>query len=101
MEQMTGLNVKLIEMAKRIRDLREIMGLSVSQMAKLTDVSEEEYLACEDGRHDMSFAFIYRCATALGVDVTDIIQGISPNLKSYSITRSGDGQRIEQAHGMV
>ena len=101
MEQMTGLNVKLIEMAKRIRDLREIMGLSVSQMAKLTDVSEEEYLACEDGRHDMSFAFIYRCATALGVDVTDIIQGISPNLKSYSITRSGDGQRIEQAHGMI
>jgi acetyl-CoA synthetase len=35
------------------------------------------------------------------VDVTDIIEGSSPRLTEYVITRSGDGQRIEQAHGMV
>lgn len=101
MEQMTGLNMKLLEMAKRICELREIMGLSQEQMAQLTDVPLAEYQACEHGRHDMSFAFIYRCALALGVDVTDIIEGSSPKLKSYTITRSGDGQKIEQAHGMI
>ena len=38
-------------------------------MAKLTGVSVEEYTACEDGTHDLSFAFIYRCALAFKVNV--------------------------------
>ena len=101
MEQLTGLNVKLIEMAKRIRDLREIMGLTIEQMAQLTDVPMSEYQACENGEHDMSFAFLYRCSLALKVDVTDLIQGTSPNLRGYTITRQGNGQQIEQAHGMI
>ena len=101
MEQMTGLDFKLGEIAGRIRELREIEGLNAADMAKKTAVSEEEYLACENGRSDLNFAFIYRCALAFGVDVTDIIEGQSPNLKSYTVTRKGEGQRIEKAHGMT
>ena len=101
MEQMTGLDFKLGEIAGRIRELREIEGLTAADMAKKTAVSEEEYLACENGRSDLNFAFIYRCALAFGVDVTDIIEGQSPNLKSYTVTRRGEGQRIEKAHGMT
>ena len=101
MEQMTGLDFKLGEIAGRIRELREIEGLTAADMAKKTAVSEEEYLACENGRSDLNFAFIYRCALAFGVDVTDIIEGQSPNLKSYTVTRKGEGQRIEKAHGMT
>ncbi len=97
----TGLDFKLHEMAGRIRDLREIVGLTPQEMAVLTDVSEEEYTACEAGLHDLSFAFIYRCALALHVDVTDIIQGSSPKLRSYTVTRQGQGQKIEKAHGMT
>ena len=88
-------------MASRIRELREIEGFSPEQMAQKTDVTTEEYLLCESGGSDLNFAFIYRCALALGVDVTDIIEGSSPKLRSYTVTRSGAGQRIEQAHGMV
>ena len=101
MEQITGLDFKLGEIAGRIRELREIEGLTAADMAKKTAVSEEEYLACENGRSDLNFAFIYRCALAFGVDVTDIIEGQSPNLKSYTVTRKGEGQRIEKAHGMT
>ena len=45
MEQMTGLDFKLGEIAGRIRELREIEGLTAADMAKKTAVSEEEYLA--------------------------------------------------------
>ncbi|MBE7016220.1 MAG: cupin domain-containing protein [Ruminococcaceae bacterium] len=99
--QITGLDLKIKEMATRIKELREIEGISESTMSRLTDVSVEEYIACENGQHDLSFAFIYRCALAFNVDVTDIIEGVSPTLKSYTVTRSGKGQKIEQAHGMV
>ncbi len=99
--QIKGLDLKIMEMATRIKELREIEGISESTMSKLTGVSVEEYIACENGQHDLSFAFIYRCALAFNVDVTDIIEGISPTLKSYTVTRNGKGQKIEQAHGMI
>ena len=97
----TGLDFKLQEMAQRIRDLREIVGLTAGDMARLTGVPLEEYLLCEAGESDLNFAFIYRCAQAFGVDVTDIIEGASPRLSNYTLTRAGEGQHIEHAHGMT
>ena len=101
MKQMSGLDFKIREMAERIRELREITRYTPEEMAAKTDVTIEEYLACENGQSDLNFAFIYRCALAFGVNVTDIIEGVSPKLKSYTVTRNGAGQRIEHAHGMT
>ncbi len=101
MEQMTGLDYKIKEMAGRIKELREIEGLTPEEMAVKTAVTTEEYTQCEAGNSDLNFAFIYRCALALNVNVTDIIEGYSPRLKSYTVTRSGAGQKIAQAHGMT
>ena len=88
-----SLSKKITEMAKRIKELREIEGLTLEQMAQKTDVSKEEYLALENGEKDMTFAFIYRCAQALSVNATDIIEGSSPMLSSYTVTRSGKGEK--------
>ena len=101
MAQMTGLDFKIREMAARIRELREIEGYTTYEMAAKTDVSNEEYILCESGQSDLNFAFIYRCALALNVDVTDIIEGHSPTLKSFTVTRAGRGQEIANAHGMT
>ncbi len=101
MKQMTGLDFKIREMAGRIKELREIVGLTPAEMAVKTDVSIEEYIQCESGKSDLNFAFIYRCALALGVNVTDIIEGHSPTLRSYTVTRQGAGQEIANAHGMT
>lgn len=101
MAQITGLDYKIKEMAGRIRELREIEGYTTYEMAAKTDVSNEEYVLCESGSSDLNFAFIYRCALALNVDVTDIIEGHSPTLKSFTVTRAGAGQEIANAHGMT
>jgi acetyl-CoA synthetase len=100
-QQTTGLAYKLQEMAGRIRELREIVGYSPEEMAFKTHVSVEEYLACEAGETDLNFAFLYRCALALGIDVTEIIEGAAPKLSGYTLTRSGRGQRVQHAHGMT
>ncbi len=101
MEPITALDYKIQEMAARIRELREIVGYSPEDMAGKTGVSVEEYRRCEEGKSDLNFAFIYRCASALNVNVTDIIEGYSPRLKSFTVTRRGQGQQIAQAHGMT
>ena len=48
----TGLDVKIQEMAARIRDLREIKGFTTAEMAERTDTTEEEYISCESGLED-------------------------------------------------
>ena len=101
MEQITGLDYKIKEMAGRIRELRELEGLTTEDMAKKTGVSVQEYVACESGESDLNFAFIYRCALALSVNVTDIIEGNSPKLTGFTVTRAGAGQKVSQAHGMT
>ncbi|MCQ2413089.1 MAG: AMP-binding protein [Sphaerochaetaceae bacterium] len=101
MAQITGLDYKIREMAARIKELREIEGLTTYEMAAKTLVTRDEYIACESGTGDLNFTFIYRCALALGVDVTDIIEGHSPTLKSFTVTRAGEGQEISNAHGMT
>ena len=101
MKKLSGLEQKIREMAARIRELREIENLTVEDMATKTGVSVDEYLDCENGVSDLNFAFIYRCAQALSVNVTDIIEGHSPTLNSYVVTRVGEGQEIADAHGMT
>ena len=98
---MTELDQKIREMAERIRELRKIEGFTPEQMAAGTDTTLAEDLDCENGVCDLNFAFIYRCANLLGVNVTDIIEGYSPKLRSYTVTRSGDGQEVAKAHGMT
>jgi acetyl-CoA synthetase len=97
----TNLAGKIREIASRIKELRQIEGYTEAQIAAKTGVSEEEYRRYESGEMDLNFAFLYTCAQALSVDVTELIEGAPPHLSSYTLTRSGEGQRVEQAHGMV
>ncbi len=96
-----SLEFKIKEMAQRIKTLREIEGLSTQEMAEKTGVSVAEYIGCESGKSDLNFAFLYRCAVALKVDVTEIIDGTGPRLAGYTVTRKGEGQEIQKAHGMT
>ena len=100
-QNMTTADYKTREVAARIRELRLITGLSVEEMAKRTDLTVEEYIQCEEGNRNLSVAFLYRCTLSFGVDMGDLLEGKSPQLRSYALTRKGEGQRIEEAHHMI
>ena len=100
-EMITGMDLKLREVAGRIRELREISGFTVEEMAERTNLSIEEYQQCEAGSRNLSIAFLYRCTLCFGVDMGDLLEGRSPKLRSYALTRKGEGQRIEEAHHMI
>ena len=100
-KHMTDIADKIKETAQRIRELRLISGISVEEMARRTDTTVEEYIQCEEGNCNLSIAFLYRCVLIFGVDMGDLLEGRSPKLRSYALTRKGEGQRIEEAHNMV
>ena len=100
-QSMTGMDYKIQEVARRIQELREISGFTTAEMAARTGLTEEEYIQCELGNRNLSIAFLYRCTLCFGVDFGDLLEGSSPKLRSYALTRKGEGQRIEEAHHMV
>ena len=53
------MEAKLVEIAMRIRELREILEITPEQAAQATNTSVEEYLSCESGQKDFSFTFLY------------------------------------------
>ncbi|MBO5103768.1 MAG: AMP-binding protein, partial [Ruminococcus sp.] len=92
---------KIREVAERIRAVRESVGLTSEEMAEKTGVSVYEYLAYEGGAKDFSFTFIYKFANATGVEITDLMEGESPKIYSYDITRKGGGLPIVRRKGMT
>ena len=84
-------NGQLFEVARRIHEMREIIGYSSKKMAELTDIPEEQYLRYEAGREDLPFTFMHKCALAFGVEITDLLEGHSAMLSSYTVTRKGTG----------
>jgi len=93
-------NDKLLEVAKRIREMREISGYTVEEMAEKTEISVPEYLAYEEGAEDFPFTFIHKCALAFGLGITDILEGESARLSSYTVTRRGGGRQTAEEEGI-
>ena len=99
MSEMTQEQMELMEVAKRIRDARELTGLTCEQMAINTGVSLEDYVEYESGTRDFNFTFIYKCAKAFNLDPTDLLKGSSPTLNNYEVSRKGEGLPITRHSG--
>ena len=82
---------QLMEIALRIREMREILGYSKQKMADLTEVSEETYRLYETGTVDLPFTFMHKCAKVFGLEITDLLEGQSAKLSGYTVTRRGKG----------
>ncbi len=91
---------QLSEVAFRIKEMRDIMGWSVAQMAEKTEVSEEKYAAYESGKKDIPFTFIHKCALAFDVELTELLEGHTAKLSSYTVTRKGQGQGTAKEDGI-
>ena len=91
---------RISEVATRIKELREIMGFSITTMAKNTNVTQEQYLLYESGKEDIPFSFIHKCALALKVEMTDLLEGSSAKLSTYTVTRKGRGQETAKEDGI-
>ena len=92
--------IRIAEVATRIKELRSVMGLSAAEVAKATQLTEERYLAYESGAEDFPFSFIFGCARVFNVELTELLEGNNARLSSYTITRRGMGQLTAKEDGI-
>jgi len=90
---------QVLQIARRIKALREISDYTADEMAKACGVSPEEYEAYESGRTDIPISFLLQLAEHFHVDMTEMTTGSTPRLNVYQLTRAGAGTQIErQSH---
>ncbi len=82
----------LMEVSQRIRQLREDSGYTSEQMAEMTSFPLSDYELYEKGGVDLPFSFIHKCAEVFGVEMMELLEGTTPRLTGYEITRAGQGQ---------
>ena len=92
---------QLMDIAARIREMREILGYSSRKMAEQTEVTEETYRQYESGTVDLPFTFLHKCAKAFGVEMSVLLEGHSAKLSGYTVTRKGKGLTTASEDGIT
>lgn len=86
--------VRLI--AARIKELRQINGLSDEKCASALNVSLETYRMYESGNYDIPVGFLYELSKFFGVELTELLTGDAPKLHSFSVVRKDKGVRVQR-----
>jgi quercetin dioxygenase-like cupin family protein len=84
------------EIASRVKDLRDISGISRDDFAGEIKVDPDQYRRYEEGEEDIPVGVLLAAAARLGVDVTAFISGEEPRMRVYSLVRSGRGLEVER-----
>lgn len=90
------MNEQRKEIAARLKEIRQVEGLSSEQMAEKIMTPLETYLAWESGEADIPASALHDAAHVLGADLTELLTGEAPRLKIFTVTRKGKGVSVER-----
>lgn len=90
------MNGNLVVIAGRIRELREVLGISPAEIAERLSIPMEKYAKYESAESDIPVGVIYELASVFGVDPTELLTGESPKMRSFAIVRNGEGVKVER-----
>jgi transcriptional regulator with XRE-family HTH domain len=90
------MNEEIIQIARRIKALREITGLSPESLAEYLGIAPEDYLSMEGGKTDISVALLIRISQRLNVELSALLTGENPRLHQYCVVRKGHGIMAER-----
>lgn len=87
---------QLKQIGERLRGLRDVLDIPVSEMAETIGISTEKYEKIEAGEMDITISNLMKIARKYGVSTEELIFAEAPHMKSYYVTRKGQGMSIER-----
>jgi quercetin dioxygenase-like cupin family protein len=87
---------KIKQVASRIRELREIFGVSGAQLAGEFQIAEADYHRYESGAVDIPVGILYQIAQRFQVELSTLLTGEEPRLHTYALTRAGQGVSVDR-----
>ncbi|MEG1546556.1 MAG: XRE family transcriptional regulator [Bacteroides sp.] len=90
------MNEQIKQIAERLRGLRDVLELTVDDVAKACDISTEEYSLAESGDSDISVSMLQKIAREYKVELDALLFGEEPKMSAYFLTRAGMGVSMER-----
>ena len=87
---------QLKQIGERLKGLRDVLDIPVSEMAETIGISAEKYEKIEAGELDITISNLMKIAKKYGVSTEELIFAEAPHMKSYYVTRKGQGMSIER-----
>jgi len=92
-------NTPISEVAQRIKELRDVCGYTVEELANELSIPVEVYKEYEEKGDNIPISVIYQIANKFKVDFTEIITGVSAKLDTYQLVRDGEGKEVDRYPG--
>ena len=82
--------------ADRIKELREISGISAESFALELNVTTDLLLSYESGNTDIPVGFLFKVAHRFKMELSALLRGDQPKLHVYSVVRKGKGLNVDR-----
>lgn len=90
------MNEQIRQIAERLKGLRDALEASEQELADVCSISKEEYIAFESGEKDIPVSILHRISQKYGVEMTSLLFGEDPHMRTYYLTRKGQGTAMER-----
>ena len=84
------MNEQIKQIAERLAGLRDALEIAPEEIAKVCNLTTEQYLELESGNVDISVSVLHQISQAYGVELTTLMFGDEPKMSTYFITRKGN-----------
>ena len=84
------------QIGERLRGLREVLDLSLEEVAATIGVDATKYAEIEAGESDITISNLMKIAHKYGVSAEELMFAESPRMRSYSVVRNGQGKSVER-----
>ncbi len=87
---------EMVQIARRIKEIREISEISPDAMARNLDISTELYQNYESGNYDIPVGVIIKIAHWFNLELPILLGGDNPRMHVYGVVRKGKGLNLER-----
>jgi transcriptional regulator with XRE-family HTH domain len=84
------------EIAPRLAGLRDDMGWTAEEMAEKLGRTGQDVIRFESGETEIPVGYLLDVSRLCKVDLTTLISGREPHLKSYALVRKGEGFSVDR-----
>lgn len=84
------------DIGKRIKELRELSDITISDLAEEMNIDKEIYEKYETGEVDIQASFLYELANKFQVDLGLLLTGEETRMNIFDVTRANQGVKVSR-----
>lgn len=96
LQKQNNMTEQIRQIGVRIRELRDISGITTGDLAMKLGLPEDLYVKYESGEADIPVGVLFEISEMFNVELSVLLGGEGPKLHVYGIVRNGKGLKLER-----